>query len=160
MISKIKDLFDMNETVYFFDVDGVLAVLEFGIYNHFDLDDDSWILKTKEEDLYQNVRVNKTIQRFLNDKDKSRVYVITRSATVEEFECKKKFANINFGILYDHIYMVDDFDEKLNVMNEIKNLYPTIEDKFFVMIDDSVGVLNNIKEHSNYSTVHVSSFFE
>ena len=43
-------------------------------------------------------------------------------------------------------------------MIDIKNKYPLVPDKNFVMIDDTVEVLNNIMNNSHFSTVHISSF--
>ena len=40
----------------------------------------------------------------------------------------------------------------------IKSKYQVVPDKNFVMIDDTVSVLNNIMNNSNFSTVHISSF--
>ena len=37
---KIDELYNNPNTIYVFDVDGVLAPLEFGEYNHYELDDD------------------------------------------------------------------------------------------------------------------------
>ena len=45
-------------------------------------------------------------------------------------------------------------------MNKIKELNPNLEDKYFVMIDDTVEVLNHIMDNSNFSTVHISSFLQ
>ena len=45
-------------------------------------------------------------------------------------------------------------------MKKIKEGYPELKDKYFVMIDDTVEVLNDIMNHSSFSTVHISSFFD
>ena len=42
-MSRIKELLKDNNSVLVFDVDGVLAVLEFGERNHFGLNDEEWI---------------------------------------------------------------------------------------------------------------------
>ena len=67
---------------------------------------------------------------------------------------------IAYGILKDHVYLVYHNDEKLDVINKIKKLNPNLEDKYFVMIDDTVEVLNHIMDNSNFSTVHISSFLQ
>ena len=51
-------------------------------------------------------------------------------------------------------------EDKVNVMKLIQEKYPDLEDKYFLMIDDTVSVLNYIMEHSAYSTVHISSFLK
>lgn len=160
MKSKIKELFTSDKSVYFFDVDGVLAIMEFGVYNHFGLNDEEWARELYNKDFYLDVRVNITIQKFLKDKDMSRVYVISKAFNDKELEYKKNFAVKNFGIKSENVFMVQENNEKLDVMLKIKDEYSRLEDKYFIMIDDSVSVLNNIKDNSNFSTVHVSSFFE
>ena len=42
MNSKIQELLSSDKTVFAFDVDGVLAPMEFGEYNHYYADDDVW----------------------------------------------------------------------------------------------------------------------
>ena len=54
---------------------------------------------------------------------------------------------------------VFDFDDEA-VVERIKKLNPNLEDKYFVMIDDTVEVLNHIMDNSNFSTVHISSFLQ
>ena len=46
-ISQIKRLLQESDIVRVFDVDGVLALQEWGEYNHFDLSDEEWAIKTK-----------------------------------------------------------------------------------------------------------------
>lgn len=159
MISKINELFNDEKSVYCFDIDGVLVPMEFGEYNHFGLDDDVWFKELYKRDLYESMRVNKTIQEFLKNKDMSRVYIVTKVANEEEKNQKVRFVSKHYGIFSDNVYMVSNEKDKLDKMNIIKNIYPGLEDKYMIMIDDSVSVLNNIKENSNYSTVHISSFF-
>ena len=40
--SEIKDILNDKESVLVFDVDGVLALLEFGCNNHYIYDDEIW----------------------------------------------------------------------------------------------------------------------
>ena len=42
--------------------------------------------------------------------------------------------------------------------DKIKELRPDIDDKHIAMVDDTVDVLNSVKEHSNFATIHISSF--
>ena len=46
------------------------------------------------------------------------------------------------------------------MIKKIKEEYPLLDAKYFVMIDDSIEVLNHIMENSEFSTVHVSSFLK
>ena len=48
MLSKVRELLNDPESVIVWDVDGVLALLEWGEYNHYDDDDETWTNKQKE----------------------------------------------------------------------------------------------------------------
>ena len=158
--SKIKELFLNPNSVYIFDVDGVLAKIEYGEYNHYYYDDELWSKMILENDYYENVEPLKTMQDFLKNKDLSRVYVATKVMNDEELKQKKTFLAKNYGILGDHVYSVLNDKEKLNVIKNIQKDYQNLDDKYFVMIDDTVDVLNNIMDNSSFSTVHISSFIK
>ncbi len=160
-MSKIKELFKEKETVYFFDVDGVLTALEYGEYNHYELDDEKWSKSLQEEDGYKNNRPIKILQKFINEKEVKNIYVITKVMNEIELEQKKKFLTKYYHIIEKNIFSVTKNEEKLAMIQKIRKEYDKkIPDKYFVMIDDSVEVLNHIMENSHFSTVHISSFFE
>ena len=50
--------------------------------------------------------------------------------------------------------------DKLLLLNEIKEKYPDLEDKYIVFIEDTVSNLSYVMENSNYSTVHIRSFMQ
>ncbi len=158
--SKIKELFQNECTVYVFDLDGVLAPIEYGEYNHYYYDDEEWSKAILEKDFYEDVRPIKTFQDFLKEKDKSFVYVVTKVMNEEEKRQKIKFVKKNYQIEEDHVYGVYHDLDKLKAMKEIQKNHPHLEDRYFVMIDDTVNILNDIMEHSSFSTVHVSSFLK
>ena len=56
------------------------------------------------------------------------------------------------------MYLVYKNEDKLETIKQIQKEYPNLEEKYFVLIDDSVDVLNHVMENSNFSTVHNSSF--
>ncbi len=159
MKSKINELFLSPETVYIFDVDGTLTPLEFGMYNHYSLNDEEWAKSLFIEDGYKNCRPIKYFQNFLSQRDLNRVFVVTKVMNEIELEQKKAFLESHYGIFPNHVFLVYKNEDKLEKMKEIQSLYPKIDSKYFVMIDDSVEVLNHIMENSSYSTVHISSFF-
>ena len=160
MESKVKELLESEKAVYCFDVDGVLALLEFGENNHYcNVSDEVWASNLLINNYYNDKKVNKVIQRFLKSKDMRRVYVITKVFNEVEFKQKKDFVFKNFNISPDNVFMVNDGSSKLKVMRDIHKSYCDLEDKYMNMIDDTVNILNNIMNNSSYSTVHVSSFF-
>ena len=73
---------------------------------------------------------------------------------------KIEFLEKNYGIKKENIFDVYKNEEKLEVIKKIKEEYPLLDAKYFVMIDDSIEVLNHIMENSEFSTVHVSSFLK
>ncbi len=158
--SKINDLFLDAKTVYFFDVDGVLAPIEYGEYNHYYYDDEQWALALKKNDFYENRKPFLVMQDFISHKNLDNVYVVTKVMNEIELEQKKKYLRKNYHIYPSHVYSVLKDEDKVNVMKLIQEKYPDLEDKYFLMIDDTVSVLNYIMEHSAYSTVHISSFLK
>ncbi len=156
--SKIDDLFNDSNTVYFFDVDGVLAPICYGKYNHYYYDDEAWSKFVLENDGYANVLPIKKMQMFINKRDKNLIYVITKVMNDKELEEKVRFLVKNYNIIPSHIYGVCSNNDKLMVMKKIRKEYANLDDKNFVLIDDTVDVLNYVMENSSFATVHISSF--
>ena len=52
-------------------------------------------------------------------------------------------------------------DEVLSqIVSKIKEKYPQLNSKKIVMIDDTVDILNEIMEKTDFSTAHISSFLD
>lgn len=159
-MSKMKEIFSNPDTVYVFDVDGVLVRMEFGEYNHYTLNDEDWAEAIKSKDFYETMAPISTMQDFLKDKDMSRVYVATKVMNEIEKQQKIDFLRKHYHILPDHVFEVYHNHEKLEVMKKVQDFYPGLPDKNFVLIDDTVDVLTYVMEHSHFSTVHNSSFLK
>lgn len=160
-MSKIKELLKDKNSVLVFDVDGVLALLEFGEYNHYYASDEDWDKFVNEDNnLYTEDKVSKKMQDFLSDIDKERVYVITAIGVNKEGEYKKKFVEKYYGINPSNVYYVDRNNDKVSKLNKIRNKYPKINDYQLIMIDDTSDVLTEIQNNTNYSTAHISSFLD
>ena len=160
-MSKIRELLKDENSVLAFDIDGVLAVMEWGEYHHFELDDEEWNrICGKGENGYTEDKVVKKMQSFLADRDMSRIYVITMVGQENEILFKKEFANKYYNIPKENVYCVNDNYEKKNILTKIKEKYPELEDYQLVMIDDTVKILNDVKTHTGFSTAHVSSFLD
>ncbi len=161
MMSKIKELLKDKDSVLVFDVDGVLAILEFGEYNHYYMSDDDWDNFVNEDNnLYTKDKVSKKMQKFLKDKDKSRIYVITAIGVNKEGKYKKEYVEKYYDIIPDNVYFVDRNNDKRSILNNIKNKYPKLEDYKLIMIDDTPDILTDIQENTNFSTAHISSFLD
>jgi len=161
-MSKINELLKNPNAVFVFDVDGVLAAYEYGNYNHNACYDREWDEYLKEHNVYASARPLKTLKDFMNQYvSEDRRFVCTTASDEDEFNLKADFVISNYHIDKSHIYMVNNQKEKLDVLKKIHQTYfPDLDDKLIVMVDDTVKVLTNIQEHSNYSTVHISSFIE
>ena len=158
---NIKELINGKDSILVFDVDGVLALLEFGKYRHYDLDDDEWNKVVSDGlNFYTEDKVSKKMQKFLKDKDMKKIYVITTVGCENEAKYKKQYLNKYYNILYDNIYFVDHDKDKVSKLNKIKELNPDIDDYKIVMIEDTVKILNDVMDNTNYSTAHISSFLD
>ncbi len=160
-MSKIKQLLKSDDTVLVFDIDGVLALLEFGEYNHYDLDDEKWNQATSEGiNYYDEFKVSKKMQKFLSNKNMNNIYVITASANKNEEEIKKQYVNRYYNIKKENVFNVFNKKNKIDKLKIIKEKYPELEDYKIVMIDDTVEILNVIMDNTNFSTVHISTFLD
>ncbi|MBR3325301.1 MAG: hypothetical protein IKG14_04575 [Clostridia bacterium] len=160
-MNKIKKLIKDNSNVLVFDVDGVLALLEWGEHNHYGLLDNEWY-KACEEGLnaYTEKAVSTKMQNFLKNKDMSKVYVITTIGSHNEGEFKREYVNKYYSIPKENVYYVKDNEQKTKRLFDIKENYPYLKDYQIIMVEDNVGILNDIMEKTDFSTVHISSFLD
>ena len=89
-----------------------------------------------------------------------RIYVITTVGSNNEGEFKRDFVSRYYNILKENVYFVDKNRDKTKILFKIKDKYPNIEDRKLVMIDDTVDILNDIMEKTDFSTAHISSFLD
>ena len=159
-MNKIKELLKDKKSVLVFDIDGVLAVLEFGKYNHYYASDEDWDKFVEDNNLYTEDKVSKKMQEFLKTKDKSKVYVITCIGVNKEGEYKKEYLNKYYGILKENVYFVNKNREKTSELIKIRNMNPDVPDEKIILIDDTAEILCDVQDNTNYSTAHVSSFLD
>ena len=160
-MSKIKDLLNNKNSVLVFDIDGVLAVLEFGEYHHHLSNDDEWNRLNNSGNIFYNQdKVSNKIKEFLSKKEMGRIYVITTVGNDKEGEFKKEFAHKYYNIPKENVYCVEDNGKKIKELKNIKSKYPELDDYLIIMIDDTVNILNDIMEKTNFSTAHISSFID
>ena len=161
MISRIKEVLNDKESVLVFDIDGVLAVMEWGEYTHYGDDDETWIQKyVYGANFYTEEFVCKRMQEFIEDKDKTRLYVISKAFCENEENDKKNFVHKYYGIPEENVFCVRSNTEKTITLIEIKKIYPELPDYKLVMIDDTVDILTDIMEKTSFSTAHISSFLD
>lgn len=160
-MSKIKNLISDNNSIIAFDVDGVLAKLEWGEYTHFVGNEDEWD-KLCEENIntYTKEKVSSTMQNFLKNKDKTKIYVITCSHTENEKKFKKEYLKKYYNILEDNVYFVEKNSQKKGKLMEIKKKHSSIDDHHIIMVEDTVEILDDIMNNTNFTTVHISTFLD
>ena len=160
-MSKIKELLNNPNSVLVFDVDGVLAVMEWGEYNHYGEDDETWTNMYGEGLFFYNEsKVIAKMQEFLKDKNMAQVYVISKVFTDHELEDKKQFLEKYYGIKRENVFAVRKNDEKVGVLNQIKQNHLELDDHHLIMIDDTTEVLTMVMDNTPFSTAHVSSFLD
>ena len=160
-MSEIKRLLHDKDSVLVFDVDGVLAVMEFGEHNHYTLDEEEWYkANLSVKNFYTKEKVSKKMQDFLSKKDKKRIYVVTKATSIEEFNNKKCFVNENYDIDIKNVYLVGKETDKKEKLKEIKIFYKTLPDYKLIIVDDSESILNDVMDNTKFSTVHISSFLD
>lgn len=160
-MSRIKELLKDPDSVLIFDIDGVLAICEWGEYNHFDMSDEEWNARYADGQMYYTEEfVSKKMQDFLKSRDMSRVFVVTVAESDAEGKDKIHFSNEYYNIPRENVYYVKNKASKLDKVLEIRKKFPNLDDRKILMIDDTIEVLNNIMENTNYTTVHISSFLD
>lgn len=154
---------DFKNKIMCFDVDGVLAEYQFG--DSLDIyackDDKFKEYLNEHQDLYTNAIAPKKVLQFIyNECSLKNCYVISKKYSKLEGSLKIKFITSNYGIKPDHIYFVNKDSEKLAVMRAIADKENRPESKEVVIVDDSISVLGNISENSEFGTIHISSLLE
>ena len=159
-MSRIWDILNANDSVVIFDIDGVLAAYEYGIYNHNACRESEWFDYINSNETYKKARPIKVLQDYIKRKGTDRVFICSQ-ANENEKEQKCKFVEKNYGIDVLHIYFVKQKADKLKIIDEIKDtFYPNLEDRKIIMVDDTIDVLSNIQDNSGYSTAHISTFMD
>ncbi|MBR6252825.1 MAG: hypothetical protein IKR04_03190 [Clostridia bacterium] len=160
-MSKIRELLNDPNSVLVFDVDGVLAVMEWGEYNHYGEDDETWANSHGEGIfLYTESKVVAKMQKFLKDRNMDHVYVISKVFTDHELADKQQFLEKYYGIKRENVFAVRSNQDKVDVLNQIKQRYLELDDHHLIMIDDTTEVLTMVMDNTPFSTAHVSSFLD
>ena len=158
MSKKLIEEWSSNGVVVVFDVDGVLAPYEWGFKKHCMSDEEWTSILESGEDMYSHVKPIKCMQDFIKNKRIEDVYVCSKSEKAE-YESKKNFCIREYGILEDHIKLVEHKSDKVLFLDELAlqlNIFPSK----LAIVEDTVETLNKIANTRDYCTVHVSSFFE
>ena len=165
-MTRLNELLHDEKSIFVFDVDGVLAKMEFGDNNHYynedpsiDSDEQFRDAVVGGQNFYTDDLVNNTMKKFLDKLDPNKVYVLSRVLSTEEQDIKDDFLLRNYNVKKENIMYVRDFKDKLEALNLVKKLNPDTDDEHIIMVDDNVEeVLNYVMNNSKYTTMHISSF--
>lgn len=157
-MSQILDYLLEPETAVVFDIDGVLAVYEFGELCHSACPDDEWESYVRTHDPYATSRPVRQIQRFVREKGPERVWACSQAS---EFEAKGKrdFVLRNYDIAPDHVAIVPDKAAKVDFLRQLARGLG-VEERRVALVEDTVKTLDLVCASSDCTTVHVSSFFD
>lgn len=156
-MSKILDYLAEPETAVVFDIDGVLAVYEFGDLVHSACRDDEWESYMRSHNPYQDVPPVSQIQDFVAHKDPDRVFACSVGADYEE-EGKRSFVLANYAIPQDNIRIVRDKKDKLKFLEDVADKLDLPQERVAI-VEDTVKTLDKIYDKTDFTTVHISSFF-
>lgn len=164
-MSKIIENLKKEEKVIVFDFDGVLGSYEYTDMNHaIDMPDEEWdeyVEKFNPLEDSSKIRPFKTLQKFLKEKDMSRVYVCSVAGGKAEESAKMKFAMNHYNIPKENIFFVPDKTKKLDFLKYLhEEKYPELKESDIAMVEDTVKTLNQIFNNSDFMTVHVTSFMD
>lgn len=144
------------QTAVVFDIDGVLAVYEFGTHCHSACPDEDWETYVRTHDPYAFTRPVPQIQRFVRAKGPERVYACSVAA---DFEApgKRDFVLAHYDIAPDHIRLVERKPQKMDFLQDVADDLALPRDRV-ALVEDTVKTLDAACE-KGFSTVHVTSFF-
>lgn len=158
MSKKMINYLLEQETIVVFDIDGVLAVYEFGDCRH-GVDDETWEDSFVEDNTPYTYAVPiPKLQEFVKKKGTDNVYVCSQSSLKEKVP-KLDFVKKNYGIPEGHVFFVENKSEKINVLRLLKESRNVPECRV-ALVEDTVKTLDSILQCGDYVTAHISSFFD
>lgn len=144
------------ETAVVFDVDGVLAIYEFGELSHWACPDEEWEAYVREHDPYERALPVPQIQRLLGRKGLDRVFVCTKGGGFEA-DGKRAFVRAQYGIPGEQVALVARKADKLAFLGQVADDLGVARARV-ALVEDSVDTLDEAAL-AGFTTVHISSFF-
>lgn len=156
-MSKLLDYLLEDQTAVVFDVDGVLAVYEFGDLSHTACPDEDWEAFVRTNDPYAHVPAVRQIQRFIECKGPGRVFACS---VAQDFEASGKlaFVTANYAIPAANVRLVAQKADKVAFLREVAESLG-LPERRVALVEDTVKTLDLVANTTGFTTVHVSSFF-
>ncbi len=144
----------LQDNIVVFDFDGTLTDFKYAENTLLPCRDDEIFEYSMTNNIYQNVRVLKTMQFILSQLDKDKVFILTRT---EETLIDKKNNVIfaNFPVLFENVYHVKRVEDKLNVLNKLHNRF----NRDIIFVEDTFKTILDAEETMSFvKGIHISSF--
>ena len=157
-MNKIWDLIHKEDTVIFFDIDGTLTSYNYGEYHaHHELD---FTPEFRDINIYADCKRLKPIYDFIQGHDMNRIFCISREPHGHE-DWKSEMVHRLYGIPADHCYYTLDAAEKPGIVKDVvKRLFPDLDPKSVVCIDDNDETLGMYMKETPFCTAHPMIFME
>lgn len=156
----LEDILKDSRTIYVFDIDGTLSRFAYGKRNHSICRAEEWVTHSHYSNLYQHIPPIRSMQRFIGMLDKEKVFINSKAESYKETLEKIEFCIKHYNIPVKNMFFaLESNKEKLEILNKIKER-TGVEEKYIVLIDDNVTVLDYVFENSEYTTVHISYFLD
>lgn len=153
-IRKVLDLISLLQfKTIVFDFDGTLDEFKYDKNRLLPCKDDDLYEYSKNNNIYENANILKTMKYILNELDINNVYVLT--VTVDTLKNKKlEFIKKNFDIIETHIIQVENSNAKIEVLKELYNK----TNKEIIFLEDTAKTLLNAEEQFDFVRgYHISS---
>lgn len=157
-MTKLMEYLLEPQTAVVFDIDGVLAVYEFGELSHSACPDEDWEDYVRTHDPYASSRPVPQIKRFIKDKGESRVWACSQASDVEA-PGKRAFVTRCYGLVPSHVITVAQKAEKVEFLRRLAQELK-VPERRVAIVEDTVKTLDLVNRETNCVTVHVSSFFD
>ncbi|SDB69386.1 hypothetical protein SAMN02910263_04437 [Butyrivibrio sp. INlla16] len=157
-MNKIWDILHDKKTVLFLDIDGVLTSYSYGEYHaHHELD---FTPEFRDINIYADCRRLEPIYRYIQEHGTDRVFCISREPHGHE-AWKSEMVRKLYGIPIDHCYYTLDASEKPKIVKSVvKKLFPDIDPRSVVCMDDNDETLGMYMKETPFCTAHPMIFME
>lgn len=144
----------LKNHIVVFDFDGTMTDFRYAKESLLPCRDDEIFEYSKTKNIYENARMLETVKYIIDNLDTEKVFVLTRTETtlIE----KKNIAILeNFNIKAEHIYHVQDANNKLAILRKLHNEF----NENIVFVEDTFKTILNAEEAMPYvKGIHISTF--
>lgn len=157
-MSKIWELMHKSDTVVFFDIDGTLTSYNYGeLHAHHEMD---FTPEFREVNIYADCKRLQPLYEYIKGHDMERICCISREPHGHE-AWKSEMVERLYGIPASHCFYTLEAKEKPQiVMDKVKTLFPGIDPKSVVLMDDNDDTLGMYMKETPFCTAHPMIFME